>query len=282
MEPLNNTVILYHGHCPDGFASAYVAWKKFGEQASYIPVHHDFPPPVGLAGKELYIIDFSYKKEVLLELEKNAKSLIILDHHKTAEEAVKAVREHRFAKDQSGCGLAWEHFFSGTPIPKLIAYIQEGDLNRANLPHTHEILKVIYATPFEFSAFGKLEKELEVESSFYSYFEAGKHYSWYFKRLAEILAEDAELVSFERYEVYAVNVPSIFKHEVAIHLWKKHGHPFAIAWRETTSGLKTVSMRGNGSVDVSELAKRYSGGGHQEAASFRVFPGNPLPFKPLK
>ena len=279
MEPLKNTVVLYHGHCPDGFASSYVAWKKFGDTASYIAVHHDFPPPAGLEGKEIYMIDFSYKKEMLLEIEKNAKSFVVLDHHKTAEEAVKAVKVHRFAKDMSGCGLAWEYFFPDMPMPKLVSYVQEGDLNRSGLLHTHEILKMIYAAPFTFQAFAKLELELEDKKTFKKCIEIGTYYSQYFKRTAEILAEDAELVSFEGHQVYAVNVPRIFKHEVAQQLWQKHGHHFAIVWYETVNGAKSVSMRSDGDVDVSALAQKYGGGGHLAASAFRVKAGESLPFK---
>lgn len=279
MEPLKPTVILYHGHCPDGFASAYVAWKKFGDTASYVPVHHDLPAPSGLEHRDIYIIDFSYPKEVLLDIERKATSLVVLDHHKTAEDNVKAVKIHRFAKDQSGCGLAWDYLFPNTQTPKLISYVQEGDLNKSGLPHTHEILKVIYASPFTFEAFAKLESDLEDTALFQKYIEIGTYYSNYFKRTAEILAEDAELVTFEGHDVYAVNVPRIFKHEVAQLLWRKHGHPFAIVWYETVDGMKSVSMRSDNIFDVSDVAKKYGGGGHLGAAAFRVKASDPLPFK---
>lgn len=281
MEPLKNIVVLYHGHCPDGFASAYVAWKKFGDSASYIPCDHGAPIPSGLADKEIYMIDFSLKKEALLEIERNAKSFVILDHHKTAEEAVTSIKEHRFAKDASGCGLAWEYFFPSEPVPRLISYVQEGDLNFSRLPHTHEVLKVIYITPFTFEAFKTLEAELQTDAAFEKSVEIGAIYSNYFKRTSELLAEDAELVSFEGHEVYAVNVPRIFKHEVAQLLWRKHGHHFGIVWYETVDGAKSVSMRGDDVVDVSALAQKYGGGGHFGAAAFRVKAGESLPFKTI-
>lgn len=37
MEPLKEIVIIYHAQCRDGLGSAYAAWKKFGDNASYIP-----------------------------------------------------------------------------------------------------------------------------------------------------------------------------------------------------------------------------------------------------
>ena len=49
-----NIVILYHGDCPDGFGAAWASWKKFGDGAEYIGVHHGDNPPDGLKDKEIY------------------------------------------------------------------------------------------------------------------------------------------------------------------------------------------------------------------------------------
>lgn len=32
--------VLYHADCPDGFGSAYAAWLRFGDSASYRGMHH--------------------------------------------------------------------------------------------------------------------------------------------------------------------------------------------------------------------------------------------------
>ena len=60
---MKNIVVLYHADCPDGFGGAWAAHKKLGEKAEYIGVHHNFLPPKGLDGKEIYMIDFVYPKE---------------------------------------------------------------------------------------------------------------------------------------------------------------------------------------------------------------------------
>ena len=36
METLKKIVVIYHDQCRDGFGAAYAAWKKFGDDASYI------------------------------------------------------------------------------------------------------------------------------------------------------------------------------------------------------------------------------------------------------
>ena len=36
-EELKDIVVIYHAHCQDGFGSAYAAYQKFGDTATYIP-----------------------------------------------------------------------------------------------------------------------------------------------------------------------------------------------------------------------------------------------------
>lgn len=82
---IRRPLILYHNHCPDGFCAAWVAHRQFGGGADYIPVQYGQPPP-DVAGRDVFIVDFSYKRAVLLEMAEKANSVVVLDHHRTAEE----------------------------------------------------------------------------------------------------------------------------------------------------------------------------------------------------
>ncbi len=276
--PLKDIVVIHHSPCPDGFTAAYVAWRKFGDKASYVPASHGQQPPEGLDGKEVYVIDFSYTKETMQLIERKAKSLTVLDHHKTAEDAVRSLKDFRFALDYSGAGLAWQYFFPDHAMPKIVQYIQEGDLNRSTLPFTYEIERVIYATPFTFDAFTILDDQLETPELFEAFVAKGKAYGEHFKRLADTIAESAELVSFEGYEVYAANVPGVFKHEIAMQLCEKYKKPFGLVWRQLADGTKRISLRSREDVDVTEIAKKYGGGGHKNAVAFNIPADKPLPF----
>src|SRR5687767_10443668 len=122
-----DTVILYHANCHDGFGAAFAAWKKFGDSASYIPVKYNVPPPEGLAGKNIYVLDFCFEKEVTEKLEALAKSFFVIDHHISKKEIVESAKNHVFDNDHSGAYLSWKHF-QGDQIPTLIKLIEEGDL----------------------------------------------------------------------------------------------------------------------------------------------------------
>ena len=128
MEILKDIVVIYHGNCYDGFASAWVAHKKFGNRASYIPQVYGGNKIIDkLNGKEVYIIDFSYSKEEMLELEKKTKKLVVIDHHLSSELSIKSLKEYYFSYDHSGCYLAWEYFFKDKDVPVLVKYISDND-----------------------------------------------------------------------------------------------------------------------------------------------------------
>lgn len=95
MKPL----IIYHADCTDGFAAAFAAWLKFGDEASYAPANYgdaalllpkstadsDFNAVYWL-NRDIYILDFSLPKQSMDRLFAHAKRVVWLDHHKTAFE----------------------------------------------------------------------------------------------------------------------------------------------------------------------------------------------------
>lgn len=275
MDP-KDTVILYHGNCLDGFGAAYAAWKKFGDSASYIAVFHGDAPPAGLAGKEVYIADFSYPKEQLLELETQAARLVVLDHHAGAQAYVELVREHVFDNDRSGSGIAWEYFNPDTPLPRLLAYIQDGDLWRHALPQWREVGAYLSTMPFAFATFDALANTFTDDTQFEAVVHKGAAFAEYRDHLCETFVENAEEVEFDEFNVLAVNVPRLFNSQVGNLLAQKHP-PFAIVWYPHKDQWH-FSLRGTGEVDLAAVAQRRGGNGHHNAASFRVPFGQPFPF----
>jgi len=83
------------------------AWKKFGGSASYIPVTYLNPRPLGLEGKEVYLLDFCYKKPEMVELQRITKSLVVLDHHISSKDVVESMPQHVYGTNESGAGLSW-------------------------------------------------------------------------------------------------------------------------------------------------------------------------------
>lgn len=273
----DRTVILYHGGCPDGFGGAYAAWKKFGDAAQYLPVRHQTPPPEGLEGADVYLVDFSYPKPILDELESKVAKLTILDHHEGAREAVESVKHHVYDANRSGAGIAWSFFHPDTEVPLFLQYVQDGDLYRFNLPDSRAVLAYCYSKPFGFEAWDELCTRLENPEALAEVVRFGTLFKEHGDALIRELVERAKLVRFEGYEVYFTSTISAFSSDLANVLARKKG-PLALAVQARPDGLR-VSLRGDGTVNVAELAQKYGGNGHPNASAFSLKWGDPIPWE---
>src|SRR5271163_4632794 len=74
---------IYHGQCDDGFGAAFAVWKRDGDCVTYHAGVYGKAPPL-VAGLDVAVVDFSYKRPVMVEIAKSAASILVLDHHKTA------------------------------------------------------------------------------------------------------------------------------------------------------------------------------------------------------
>ncbi len=273
------TVVIYHADCLDGFGGAYAAWKKLGDAAEYRPKKHGEAPPDDLSGCEVFMIDFSYEKEVLERIEKEAASFVILDHHMGARDAVESMKNHIFDNDRSGASIAWSYFNPDTSVPRLISYIEDNDLWRNSLKNAGPVAAYLSTLPWEFPVWDRAMSEFQDDAQFEKIVEKGSHYREYVEHALTIFERDAELVEFEGHTVYAVNVPRLFRSELGNILAKKHP-PFAIVWYAYGSQWR-CSLRGTGEVDVSKIAAKYGGNGHHNAASFRIPDDQPFPWTPV-
>lgn len=273
------TIILYHGGCPDGFGGAYAAWKRFGDEAEYMPVKHGRPAPEGLAGARLYFIDFVYKKEVMDDIVAKAKSVTVLDHHEGVRDVVEAMPDHIYDANRSGATIAWSYFHPETPVPTLLTYVEDGDLYRFALPDSRALLAYAYSEPFTFACWDELAEKLEKPEERNRMIERGTIYRAHSDSIIAELVEEAKLVRFEGYECYFAPTLNIFASDLGNRLAKKRG-PLALVVQVRPDGLR-VSLRGDGSVDVSKIAQKYGGNGHPNASAFSLPWGSPIPWEPL-
>lgn len=274
-----NIVVLYHGKCPDGFGGAFAAWKKFGDTATYIPVDHGDELLHGLEGAEVYIVDFCYESaEQIDTLARITKRLVILDHHESAKDLVARAPEHVYDQNRSGASIAWSYFHPETELPQLMRYLEDGDLYRYVLPETRDLFSYLLVLPQEFAAWDSLNTALENNTERTKILEKARAYTEFFEALCQMSVERAKKVSFEGYEVYfAVTHPHItMKSYVGNQLYKKLP-PFALVVTAHLNGFG-VSIRGDGSVDVSKIATKYGGGGHPGSAGFFVPNGETMPW----
>ena len=157
--------VLYHDNCPDGFGSAWSFWKKYGNRAEYIPVKHGSKPPPLFDKDEVYIVDFSYPRDILIGLKKEILNLKVIDHHISAQKDLGDLDFCIFDMGHSGAYLSWSYLFGEDNVPNLIRYIEDRDLWKWELPFSEEILSAVDAFEKTFEIWDQLDEWLDVYDS---------------------------------------------------------------------------------------------------------------------
>ena len=267
VEPNSVDFVIYHKSCTDGFGAAYAAWKLLGSKAEYHAASHGETPP-DIEGKTVAILDFSYKNAVTKEMISKAKDLIVIDHHKTAMVELHDISNTHFDMNHSGAKLAWDFFHPGKEAPKFINYIEDRDLWKWELAYSREFSAAFDMVPFEFEEFEKFEDA----SVFDDAVKRGSYILAYSKTVVKKVCEKAVQRNFEGKNVLIVNA-SHWMSEIGARL--SPDCDFAMIWYFDHVGRQIkVSLRSfHDSVDVSEIAKRFGGGGHKKAAGFTLDEG---------
>ncbi len=275
---MERTVILYHGSCPDGFGGAYAAWKRFGDSAEYIALHRGDELPTGLEGDHLFFVDFTYEQEHMDHFVSIAKTVTVLDHHIGMKEVVESMPAYVFDNNKSGAGIAWSYFSPALPFPKLLAYVQDDDLFRFELPDTKAVLSYLTVHPFSFETWDALAETLEHPEDSEVFLTKVRAFAEYGDLLAESAAGKATLIEFEGHRVMFANAhPSKpMKSRVGNILAKNHP-PFALVVSAHPKGFG-VSIRGDGSINVAQIAEKYGGNGHHDSAGFLIPVDGPMPW----
>jgi len=272
-------VVFYHTECIDGFGAAYAAWKKFGDTAEYVPVKYgDEPPAEQFAGKEVFFVDFCYPKEIMEHILQSADSLVVIDHHEGIREEVESIPQHVFDSKHSGAALAWGYFHPSEPMPRLLAHAEDEDLYTFRLPETRAIGVYLSAHEFTFEIWDEIAKKLEDASSRETFLIQANTYLEYFNFLVELSVKKAHPIHFEGHTVLMTTASPMrtLKSAIGNELAKKMP-PFGMVATAHPNGLG-ISIRGDGSVDVSAIARKYGGNGHPSSSGFRIPWQTPMPF----
>src|SRR5688500_6169509 len=89
MRPL---CIAHGSSCIDGLAAAWVVHRALGDDVEFVYASYGQDPP-DVAGRDVVIVDFSYKRPVLEAMAARARSVLVLDHHKSAAEDLAGLPE---------------------------------------------------------------------------------------------------------------------------------------------------------------------------------------------
>lgn len=284
-------VVLYHGGCSDGFGAAWVA-SKFLQDPTLIPVSYGKPAPLDECVDEcVYVVDFSYPREELIELANVAPLVIVLDHHRSAEKELADLDVPNlfieFDMERSGCMITWDYFsnrWDRTPqcpmgsdwtrLNEIARYVQDRDLWTWALPNSRAVSAYIAAVPKTVEHWdallliadwadilrGGLAVRMKIESE-----------------VATMTCESKwALTSFRAIDDIAIINICIAAPGSEILGTLAEGRPLAVGWAQGGDGSFYYSLRSDGDgVDVGALAASlradgtaFAGGGHARAAGF--------------
>lgn len=278
-------VVVYHGGCDDGFGAAWACWLKWGDAPEYVGMRYGDKLP-DVTGKHVLMVDFSLKRDAMLAAESIAKSILVLDHHRTAEDELKSwvapmdsvlhwassqIVDHTgiygvFDMDKSGARLAWEFCFPGKDVPSLLLAVEDRDLWRFALRDTREISAALKTYRQDFAEWSRFAADTG------SLCNEGKAIlRGHQKNVGEFCANTYTL-KIDGHKVPVVNVPYHYASDCAHELLQRNPDaPFAAAWFKRGDGVVQWSLRSEDSrQDVSEIAKKFGGGGHRNAAGFQA------------
>lgn len=280
MKPL----CIYHGHCADGFAAALAVRMALGKENVdfHAGVYQDPPPDV--SGRQVVMVDFSYKADALNEMMTTAQSILILDHHKSAAEELATFARAPyeigsgfipitgvrvlFDLSRSGAVIAWE-YFHGTPVPKMFLHIQDRDLWKFEMPGTREIQACLFSHPYDFDLWKGFIDTFDCMTGMSKMIDEGtaierKH----FKDIREFIEVAGYRMAIAGHDVPVLNASYFWSSDAGYIMGK--GEPFAACYWDTPSGRVFSLRSADDGLDVAEIAKQFGGGGYKHSAGFRV------------
>jgi hypothetical protein len=289
---------LYHATCDDGFTAAWAIWLRW-PLCEFRAVQYGQPAPDDVADKHVLIVDFSWPADELERMAMSAQTVLVLDHHKTAEASLQGMhrivrptyenvlrcfarmvggpRERilvEFDMERSGARMAWNFAHPGSNPHILVNLVEDRDLWRFQFPETKPVRMLLQSVRHSFEGWCEVADQLRTDLP--GSVRTGQAIQRFYEARVEEMADAAELQSIEGWEnVPVAHVPYAFVSDVCHRLLQMHPTaPFAAAC-VTAHGGTTYSLRSDdGRQDVSAIAKARGGGGHRNAAGFRLEQGS--------
>lgn len=271
-------LVIYHDNCLDGFTAAWIFYHKYGDAFEIIPGQYQSNSFPDFSNRHIFLVDFSYPKAIIYQILEQCKTLTIYDHHKSAIEELKDIGDPKLFMDfdieKSGAEIVWQNLYPGVMPPDIVEYTADRDLWKFNLNQSKEYNEGLFSRPRTFAEWDiiHLSKSRGTDKLINEGDALLKKFNTDLERL---LTNSATYGMVEGYLVPFVNLPPLYASEAGNRLSK--GNPFAIVYW-LSGGELQVSLRSDNkssdSIDVSEIAKFWGGGGHKNAAGFRL--NNPI------
>ena len=291
---------IFHHIDADGYCAAYCAYKLSGEQkdAEFFPINYgvEFPFESIQAGEEVIIVDYSIEPEEMDKLLDITTKVTWIDHHKTAiakydgyDKTISGIRYNGIA----GCMLTYCYFSFISMLPELQGDLSEqyemwsvfistapkfiklvadydvwtfeyGDTTR----QFHEALELMCMHPVHgiWTALDSFDEKMNqdmLNKMLVKGIDCIKYRENFAKKYCESKGFEC---NFDGYKAYCLNMAMVSSNDFN----SVEGEYDLYIGFSFNGESWTYSIRSNkDSVDCSEIASNYGGGGHKGAAGFR-------------
>lgn len=269
-----NTIVIFHGGCPDGVGAAW-CFKDLADEFYAASFGKTIPLEL-VEDKKVIFVDFTYRRDEMKTIIEVAEDVIVLDHHKTAYdlEGLENLTLN-LDMDRSGAQMAWDYVNNNKPRPWFIDDIADRDLWQWKIPNSKYTTRAMHAQNYyktiedfdklvgqdreKFVDLGKILCEMDEEI-----------YTSLCKRAIDCICTSVKDPS-KKWKVKVVECDHMYASEVGNRLSKTCD--FAAIYRyDLPSDEWWISMRANGEIDLTEVAKLFDkGGGHKSAAGITLF-----------
>lgn len=291
--------IMYHAKCLDGFTAAFVLHQALAVDLNQIvhllPCSYGRAPEVLEEDSHIIIVDFSFEPAVMEEMVQRYKSVIILDHHKTAIEKLNAydwsvgildwsdtmhmsetpleqylqqiedepdtpVLHQWLDMEYSGAGLAFMFIEGHTSFSDLVKHVQDRDLWKFEYASTKPFCEALATREMSISSWKTISRTTLITE--------GVAIMRYKEALIDSMLPYVRLIHIEGYgSIWGIECPGKLASDVGNAIVNEQG--LAVTYYDTPTH-RHYSLRSNKEIDVSEIAEIHGGGGHVGAAGFIV------------
>lgn len=273
--------VFHHNKDKDGWCCAYLFHRFFyfypqhkrktdlfnpERKVSFNPFNYGNSIPE-FKYQDIVFADISPTRQDAERLLRDGNKIIIIDHHKTAYETLKDLDiDYIFNNEHAACVLIWEALFSD-PVPQLVLYIEDADLYKFALPNSkivNEVIRSYADTNIEFDHLISISPNLnspEIITEGEAIIRAKQQYI-----TSALKTQHWVTLGTRRIAAICCAVPQLISElgNILAHEYGGIGAVYFVRADEQTE----VSLRSEGDIDVSIIAKELGGGGHKNAAGF--------------
>jgi len=275
---MTNVAIIYHSDDLDGHLSGELL-KRMYPQASLMGMHSgdilsDEECQKLRQNDIIFIADLSFPANVM---EAMRDKLVWIDHHISSINDLSLTNiVKKVSPNKSACRLVWEYLYGEDfDPPKFLRLIEKYDLRKQEEDwsdvRAFQLAARTYQTnpaiPESIEFWDQLFKEKNTTDRL---IEQGKCMDRFATQQNLVLRERCFPGSFEGLDAILYNGPN--GSEIIMPFIESGEYQLGIFFQILNEKKVFISLRSQGDLDVSEIAKRHGGGGHKNAAAFTCTP----------